>query len=238
MTHLQTLWPSVALAVLAGLGAGATWAQEPPALRVGALLWDRTEVTVAQFARFVQATGRVTQAEREGGGFEYVGGWQRRPGWTWRQPDGQPVRDDVPAVHLNFAEAQAYCQWRGARLPTAAEWQSAAYVEQRSDPPAPFQRARRYPYPTGETPQGANTSDPDPWPRAAPAGATAAGVNGLFDMGANVWEWVQDAQGEERRTMGGSWWYGAHQMRADVVAYKPASFYAVYIGFRCVRPVP
>jgi formylglycine-generating enzyme required for sulfatase activity len=38
--------------------------------------------------------------------------------------------------------------------------------------------------------------------------------------------------------MGGSWWYGAHQMRADVVAYKPASFYAVYIGFRCVRPVP
>ena len=53
-------------------------------------------------------------------------------------------------------------------------------------------------------------------------------------MGANVWEWAADARGEVRRTMGGSWWYPASQMRADVEAWKPADFYAVYIGFRCV----
>ena len=53
-------------------------------------------------------------------------------------------------------------------------------------------------------------------------------------MGANVWEWAADARGDERRTMGGSWWYPASQMRADVEAWKPADFYAVYIGFRCV----
>ena len=90
---------------------------------------------------------------------------------------------------------------------------------------------------TGDSPQGANTSDADPWPRAAPAGATKQGVNGLYDMGANVWEWTTDSpdsKGRERRTVGGSWWYRASNMRADVQAFKPADFYAVYIGFRCV----
>ncbi|WP_233253790.1 hypothetical protein [Limnohabitans sp. 2KL-1] len=40
---------------------------------------DRTEVTIGQFARYVQATGTVTRAEKEGGGFEYGAGWERRP---------------------------------------------------------------------------------------------------------------------------------------------------------------
>jgi formylglycine-generating enzyme required for sulfatase activity len=205
--------------------------------RVGTLLFDRTEVTIAQFARYVQATGTVTRAEREGGGFEYVGGWQRRPGWTWRTPDGvAPASGDLPAVHLTHAEVQAYCQWRGGRLPTAAEWISAAYTEQRQNAPAPWVRGTTYPYPTGASPQGANTNSADRWPRAAPAGQTVPGVNGLYDMGANVWEWVSDAQGGERRTMGGSWWYGPEQMRAEVNAWKAADFYAVYIGFRCVTP--
>jgi formylglycine-generating enzyme required for sulfatase activity len=55
-------------------------------------------------------------------------------------------------------------------------------------------------------------------------------------MGANVWEWASDARGGERRTLGGSWWYGASQMRAEVSAWKDADFAAVYIGFRCVYP--
>jgi formylglycine-generating enzyme required for sulfatase activity len=227
-------------AIISTLGLGGSLtattasAQTPPQ-RVGTLLFDRTEVTIAQFDRYVQATGTVTRAEREGGGFEYVGGWQRRPGWTWRTPDGvPPASRDLPAVHLIHAEAQAYCQWRGGRLPTAAEWISAAYTEHRPETPAPWVRGTTYPYPTGASPQGTNTSSADRWPRAAPAGQTAAGVNGLYDMGANVWEWVSDAQGNERRTMGGSWWYGPEQMRAEVNAWKAADFYAVYIGFRCV----
>ena len=52
-------------------------------------------------------------------------------------------------------------------------------------------------------------------------------------MGANVWEWVSDERGSEGRTMGGSWWYGGSQMRANVDAWKDAEFPAVYIGFRC-----
>lgn len=198
---------------------------------------DRTEVTIAQFERYVQATGTVTRAEKEGSGFEYGAGWERRPGWSWRKPDGQTTRADMPAVHLDFAEAQAYCRWAGGRLPTGDEWQKAGFTELRDAPPAPWAKGRTYPWTTGDSPQGANTSDPDPWLRAAPAGATRQGVNGLYDMGANVWEWTTDstdATGRERRTVGGSWWYGAFNMKADVKAFKPADFYAVYIGFRCV----
>jgi formylglycine-generating enzyme required for sulfatase activity len=226
------------LAIGAPVAQAQSAAAESQRVQVGPLLVDRTEVTIGQFVRFAQATGTVTRAEREGGGFEYVGGWQRRPGWTWRTPDGvPPVSSQLPAVHLTHAEAEAYCRWAGGRLPTAAEWASAAYTEQRNPAPAPWVRGTTYPYPTGNTPQGANTSGADAWPRAAPAGATAEGVNGLFDMGANAWEWVSDAQGAERRTMGGSWWYGPGQMRKDVNAWKAADFYAVYIGFRCVAAV-
>jgi formylglycine-generating enzyme len=72
---------------------------------------DRTEVTIAQFARFAAATGLRTRAERDGGGFEYVGGWQQRAGWTWRTPDGgTTASDQLPAVHLTHGEAHAYCQ--------------------------------------------------------------------------------------------------------------------------------
>ncbi len=41
-----------------------------------------------------------------------------------------------------------------------------------------------------------------------PVGTTKRGVNGLYDMGANVWEWLADRRGEDALTAGGSWWYG------------------------------
>lgn len=216
---------------------GSAFAQVGERVELPRFAIDRTEVTIGQFAQYVQATGYVSRAEREGGGFEYGAGWERRAGWSWRQPDGVKASPHMPAVHLDFAEAQAYCRWAGGRLPTWAEWQQAGFTELRDKPPAPWVKGRTYPWTTGDSPDGANTSDPDPWPRAAPAGATREGVNGLYDMGANVWEWTADspdASGRERRTVGGSWWYGAFNMKADVRAFKPADFYAVYIGFRCV----
>ena len=69
--------------------------------------------------------------------------------------------------------------------------------------------------------------------RTSPVGTYPANPYGLHDMIGNVWEWTTDARGQERRTVGGSWWYGAFNMKADVMAFKPADFYAVYIGFRC-----
>ena len=66
-------------------------------------------------------------------------------------------------------------------------------------------------------------------------GSAKAGVNGLHDMGGNAWEWVDSGPGTDKRTRGGSWWYGAAQMRADHLQSKPADTAVVYIGFRCAR---
>jgi formylglycine-generating enzyme len=200
---------------------------------------DQTEVSIAAFERFATQTGLRTQAEQAGGGFEFVGGWQRRAGWTWRAPNGQAKPNPaLPAVHLTHTEAQAYCQWAGGDLPTYAQWRQAAYTELRPNPPPDFVSGQIYPYPTGASGDGANTSGADPWPTAAPVGHTGAGVNGLYDMGGNVWEWTNTAQGDSRQTAGSSWWYPAANMRADLEAFKPKDFYAVYIGFRCVYPRP
>jgi len=206
-----------------------------PAVRVGDLWFDATEITVGQVRRLATETSLRTAAEREGGGFEFVVGWTRRPGWTYLRPHGTPAGDDQPAVHLSWAEARDYCERAGGRLPTAAEWRAAAYTESRAAPPAPFTSGERYEYPTGAGPERANVrGDADGFAVAAPVGSFPAGVNGLYDMGANVWEWLADARGDDRLTAGGSWWYGPEQMTADAFQYKAASFYALYVGFRCV----
>ncbi len=196
---------------------------------------DATEVSIGRFAEYAGRKGLVTAAEREGGGFEYMMGWQRRAGWTWRTPFGQAPQPSEPAVHVNWAEAQGFCNEAGGRLPTKAQWQRAAYTEQRATPPAPLETGKTYPYPTGDRSDGANVEGAaDGWPRHAPVGQTRQGVNGLYDMGANVWEWLADAQDGARLTAGGSWWYGPSQMKVEGMQYKSAGLYVVYVGFRCV----
>jgi formylglycine-generating enzyme len=64
---------------------------------------------------------------------------------------------------------------------------------------------------------------------------TEPGVNGLWDMGGNAWEWVDTKQANERITRGGSWWYGPERQVENDVATKPADTRVAYIGFRCVQ---
>jgi sulfatase modifying factor 1 len=209
---------------------------------------DRTEVTVGQYREFVDATGYVTAAERRGGGLVYGSGWEQKDGWVWSSPFGTPAAAKEPAVHVTFDDAAAYCKWAGKRLPKDLEWEKAAFTEFRKTPPAPFMTGVTYQYPTGDTPIGANCLDDcgkapainysDRLNRGighAPAGMTKAGVNGLYDMGANVWEWTDDGGAREKRTRGGSWWYGAFRMTATDKATKPRDMAVVYIGFRCAK---
>jgi formylglycine-generating enzyme required for sulfatase activity len=230
---------------------------QPIAAPGGAFGIARTETTVAQFRRFAEATQLTTAAERRGGGEVYEAGWVKKAGWTWRSPFGgdKAAASDEPAVHVTYDEAQAFCRWAGGRLPSDAQWLEAAYTERRAAPPASFVAGRTYTFPTGDSATGAQClGDCGPAAKAravnhgarlwrgdghARAGSTPAGVNGLHDMGANVWEWVDEPSGAsgnaERRTRGGSWWYGAAQMRADHLQSKPGDTAVVYIGFRCVR---
>jgi len=215
---------------------------------IGTFLIDRTEATIADYARFVDATGSVSDAEKTGGGFVYDAGWERMPGWTWREPFGTSTDENLPAVHLTFDEAAAYCRWNNKRLPTDSEWALAAYTEQRAQPTLPFETGKTYLYPTGDSPRGANCLEACGPTSAidfssvlsrgvgpAPAATDKAGVNGLFGMGANVWEWTRIGEGAQQGTRGGSWWYGAAQMGREHRATKARDMAAVYIGFRCVR---
>ncbi len=214
---------------------------------ISAFSIDRTEVLVGEFRKFVDATGTVTAAERSGGGSTFEAGWERRPGWTWRAPFGKPASSAEPAVHVTYDEAAAFCKWAGKRLPLDAEWSEAAYTERRTNPPTGFVTGKSYLYPTGDEPRGANClGDCGEVKTVAGAvtsrgrghaetGTTRAGVNGLFDMGGNAWEWVDSGSGNDKRTRGGSWWYGAENMRDAHRQSKPKDTAVVYIGFRCAQ---
>ena len=224
--------PAALLALAAGLPAEAL-AQRAARTVLGSFAIDQTEVSVGDFRAYAKEARLVTIAETVGFGHEYDGRWLRRPGWSYLTPTGQPAGDNEPATHVTWAEARGYCASVGGRLPSFAEWKRAAYTESRAQPTNGYERGRTYPYPVGETPDGMNNNRR----RHAQVGTTRRGVNGLYDMGGNVWEWVADRQGEEALTAGGSWWYGPEQTKADGAQWKAASFFAVYIGFRCAYDV-
>lgn len=201
---------------------------------IGKFAVDATEVTVGQLKKKFRPAEKRTNAEQQGGGYEYSGGWVQRAGWVWHAPYGQSATDSEPVVHITWFEAKEHCSAIGGRLPTLDEWQLAAYTETRELPTDGYEQGRTYRYPVGDEPTGMNTAGKDAWPRHAPAGMTRRGVNGLYDMGANVWEWLADEKSDTALTAGGSWWYTEGKTQQHGAQYKPKDFAAVYIGFRCV----
>lgn len=179
---------------------------------------DRTAVTNAQFADFVEDTGYVTEAERHGWSFVFhnqiprahrrqtrfdtvtgLSWWARVEKADWRKPGGPGThirkKSDHPVVHVSWHDASAFARWAGKRLPTEAEWECAARggLEQ-----------RRYPWGDELTPgrkhqcniwQGRfpdeDTAE-DGWAGTAPARSYRANGFGLYQMAGNVWEWCAD----------------------------------------------
>ena len=189
-------------------------------VRVDGFHMDRHEVTNAQFAEFVESTGYVTVAERpidtpqgsyDPGSMTFFspeaifslrdpGQWWR---WTesasWKCPEGpgstcQEVLGH-PVVHIAFEDAVAYATWRGARLPTEAEWEFAATArgEQVRFPwgnEAPGQGEVKCNIWEGQFP--VSNAKLDGHVKTAPVMSYPANSLGIHDLGGNVWELCSD----------------------------------------------
>ncbi|MFT4196418.1 MAG: formylglycine-generating enzyme family protein [Pseudoxanthomonas sp.] len=189
---------------------------------------SRSQVTVAEFGRFVQASGYRPRATRRGHSVVYderSGNFARRSGVDWRSDyAGNPAAPEQPVIHVSVRDAEAYAAWLGRqtghpyRLPSEAEYEYAVRAGGQT----------RYPWGAGAPPRGtgnlAGGDDASPsgrrwqnafagygdgWWGPAPAGRFAANAWGLVDMGSNVSEWVGDCwhAAFRRAPADGAAWY-------------------------------
>lgn len=243
-------------------GADPRYPEEAPAitLHVEGFRIQAHEVTNDQFAAFVKATGHVTDAERsaseaDGGSAVFVppehgkpGTWRLVRGATWKTPEGPGSgiegRGAEPVVHVSPADARAYAEWAGGRLPTEVEWEYAASL---GLPQGGGQESGAYGpagKPVANTWQGvfpATQLVTDGFAGRAPAGCFPPSAIGLYDMIGNVWEITDTPFGEGKRTIKG----GSHLCSENFCSrYRPAArqpqeehFSASHIGFRIVEAV-
>ena len=211
-----------------GSRAGVGYSDEEPEHKVyldGYWIYQ-TEVTVAQYRAFCQATSRSMPLTLPVDTV-YLGFW----------------KDDHPIVKVTWDDATAYAKWAGAALPTEAQWEKAARGTD----------GRAYPWgndwDAAKCVSGVGTSRSS----TAPVGSIPVGASpyGALDMAGNVWEWSADwygpytaapaknptgpADGSSRVYRGGSWDDGgAADFRCANRSGGTPSNRSDYIGFRCV----
>jgi formylglycine-generating enzyme required for sulfatase activity len=142
---------------------------EKPVHRVSldAYYMDKYEVTVGQYAKFLEATSHEAPPE-------------------WKILN-QPPHQKFPVVTMDWSDANMYCHWAEKRLPTEAEWEKAARGTD----------GQIYPWGNGlSTPLRANIGKKK-WDKHAalvPVSTLEDGKSpyGIYDMGGNAWEWVSD----------------------------------------------
>ncbi len=204
----------------------------PCVVTLPAFYIDKFEVTHAQYAQFVEATGHLPPID-----------WPRglMPSKLARHP----------VVNVTWADAAAYAKWAGKRLPTEAEWEKAARGTD----------GRIYPWGNSAAGKKAASGE-DAKDRAHPEGRTFpvgsfpddTSPFGVMDMAGNVWEWTADwydaypgnetlelEHGKKFKVIRGGGaidYYGAAATRrcADRARSVPYGTYDA-LGFRCVMEV-
>ncbi|NPV57353.1 MAG: SUMF1/EgtB/PvdO family nonheme iron enzyme [Anaerolineae bacterium] len=197
---------------------------------------DQTEVTNVMYARCV-AAGACSDLE----GIE-------RSSQTRDDYYDNPIYADYPVQNVDWFQADAYCRWAGAQLPTEAQWEKAARGVD----------GRTYPWGEGIDCTHANFYGKDEGcigdttrVRSYPSGASPYGA---YDMVGNVSEWVADwyaedyysslvewinprgpAVGVGRVRRGGNYWDIDNFVKSPKRdGLEPSASY-MHDGIRCVR---
>ena len=179
---------SAALRWFACLPAVSPWAwkggrpisSRPGRCYLSAFYIDRYEATNARYFRFWAAPdggNRQRHTPASHGARNGIGDW----------PERVETGPNFPVVGISWFDAAAYCAWRGARLPTEAEWEKTARGDEAREP---------YPWNKGLNGSRANYRDGDDGydNTLAPVGNYPEGVSfyGAMDLVGNVWEWCAD----------------------------------------------
>jgi formylglycine-generating enzyme required for sulfatase activity len=134
--------------------------------------------------------------------------WTWTPGASWRNPEGPASstegRENHPAVHIAYEDAERYASWAGRALPTEAEWEHAARggldgatFVWGDEPEPPAERLANYWH--GDFPWRAEAR----YGATTPVGSFPPNGFGLHDMAGNVWDWTAD------------WYAAGHPTEAD-----------------------
>ena len=216
----------------------------PPApgvkqVSVGAFRIDHTPVTNEQFARFV-ASHPQWQRDRVARVFadpQYLSHWKNAGSYSAEQRN-------LPVVRVSWFAASAYCESRGARLPTWYEWE---YVSAASKTAADARKDDAW---RQTILNWYSTSGRGPLPEV---GKSPANYYGVRDLHGVVWEWVDDlsamlvsADNREQNEPDALRYCGpgaltmeqkenyAILMRIAMLSSMQASYTSATMGFRCV----
>lgn len=236
----------------------------PHNVRVAPFEISNHEVTNAEFAAFVRATGYRTKAEVDPpklpgappdmllpGSAVFAPPTRENPAWwrwvvgaDWRHPEGPEStivgKDRDPVVQVAPEDAQAYATWKGLSLPSEAEWEFAARAGAATMPEPVDEDGK----PVANYYQGAfpaKDTGVDGFTSRAPVGCFGPNGFGLYDMIGNVWELTTDKAGPDGNfavIKGGSYLCASNYCARYRPAARQFQEYGLgvdHVGFRLVK---